>query len=347
MEISSLREDLEVLWQKQKPFVAFCFPESNEVKIFHQTDEQLHQTDNLNCEGFVMTPFDPITASYFIPNTLQKKYERPKNEPVTSSKVELPVEPHVKNNFISLIQKALKSILVEDFKKVVLSRRIKYKSSRLPPEVFLTLLNTNPEAMVYLWSHPKLGTWLGASPEKFFKKNEFGIQTEALAGTRLYLNDKTTGWTKKEIEEQAFVSQQIRTDLADFFKPEEIIEHPPRTVRAGNLIHLSSLFELPKTNRPIQQLVQALHPTPAIGGIPKTITRHFILENEGYDRSFYTGFFGPVSATNTQLFVNLRCAQWLGVNFALYVGAGITSGSTPEKEWEETQRKAQTIAKVL
>ena len=91
-----------------------------------------------------------------------------------------------------------------------------------------------------------------------------------------------------------------------------------------------------------------VHPTPAVCGLPKNEAKVFILENEGYDREFYTGFFGELNLKgSSNLFVNLRCMQVLKNQLALYIGGGITIDSIPEKEWEETIAKSEVMLKVL
>ena len=95
-------------------------------------------------------------------------------------------------------------------------------------------------------------------------------------------------------------------------------------------------------------LVEELHPTPAVGGLPKAAAVDYILKQEGYDRSYYTGYLGPFAAfEQANLFVNLRCAQFLPDAVQLYTGAGITTGSVPAREWEEICRKASTFLSVL
>jgi len=343
----SLQSHLEQLWQSQKPFVVFGLPESEEVQLYFQEDHTLHTTKTLNESGFVLAPFDSEAPTYFISDTFQKKFFYPKQQKQSRSEITFPEATTEKVSFIQLVEKALDGIKNKAYKKVVVSRKIKYQSSKSPIAVFMDLLGDYNEAMVYLWRHPQGGCWLGASPEKFLKKTEERVQTEALAGTQVFQINTIPVWKHKEIEEQELVVEQIRQDLSPFFTTEETKEHPPRNVRAGNLVHRSSLFELPKFQKPLHLLAEALHPTPAVGGIPKAEAIEFIKAEEGYNRSLYTGYFGPISKNNAHLFVNLRCASYeLGV-FNLYVGAGVTSGSHPEKEWEETQQKAQTIAKVL
>jgi isochorismate synthase len=72
------------------------------------------------------------------------------------------------------------------------------------------------------------------------------------------------------------------------------------------------------------------------------------LENEGYDRSFYSGFLGPMHVDGqSHLYVNLRCMQVRERTATLYVGGGVTRDSDPCAEWRETELKAETLLAVL
>lgn len=77
--------------------------------------------------------------------------------------------------------------------------------------------------------------------------------------------------------------------------------------------------------------------------------KKFILENEAYDRKYYTGYLGPIDTTENSaiMYVNLRCMEVLANTIRLYVGGGITKDSDVHAEWEETINKAQTMLKVL
>ena len=98
----------------------------------------------------------------------------------------------------------------------------------------------------------------------------------------------------------------------------------------------------------MKNLLNTLHPTPAVCGLPKEAAKSFILRNENYDRTFYTGFLGEININLvTDLFVNLRCVE-IEEGFAkVYVGGGITEESIPEKEWLETHFKTTTIKSIL
>ena len=125
---------------------------------------------------------------------------------------------------------------------------------------------------------------------------------------------------------------------------------PIETIKAGNVLHLLTkiygALKLDKYN--LKNFINALHPTPAICGIPRKKAKQFILDSEGYNREFYTGFLGELnSEERSELYVNLRCMQLKQNNAIIYVGGGITKDSIPEKEWIETVNKTNTIKKVL
>ena len=94
-----------------------------------------------------------------------------------------------------------------------------------------------------------------------------------------------------------------------------------------------------------------LHPTPAVNGVPKEQSKQLIkeieLEGSNQDRSIYTGFIGLASETYSKLYVNLRCCQLTKNNAHIYVGGGFTLQSDVESEWEETERKSETLTRIF
>ena len=120
-------------------------------------------------------------------------------------------------------------------------------------------------------------------------------------------------------------------------------------MRAGNLVHLRSDFHftLPKSDR-LGQLLSRLYPTPAVCGLPKEAARDFILRNEYARRDYYSGFVGPLSpATDTHLYVALRCMRIDSQGYSLYAGGGLLADSDMETEWNETEDKMQTMRSLL
>jgi isochorismate synthase len=95
------------------------------------------------------------------------------------------------------------------------------------------------------------------------------------------------------------------------------------------------------------ELINALHPTPAVCGLPRERALKLIAQHETHNRNFYAGLIGKKSKQELAVFVNLRCMQVTKNDFLLYIGGGITQQSIPENEWNETENKAKTLARVL
>ena len=126
-------------------------------------------------------------------------------------------------------------------------------------------------------------------------------------------------------------------------------EEGPFTVQAGEMAHLKSLFSfaLDRTDL-LGDLLERLHPTPAVCGLPKEEAYRFILREEGYDRSYYSGFVGWLDpAGKTDLYVNLRCMNIQSHALTLFAGGGILPDSVPEEEWQETKDKMETMRRLL
>ena len=117
----------------------------------------------------------------------------------------------------------------------------------------------------------------------------------------------------------------------------------------GDLEHLKNEISIEKTNGISWQLLaKKLHPTPAVCGVPFRFAQQYILDNENFDRKYYSGYLGPVNmAGETNLYVNLRCMQATKKSLLLYAGCGITALSNPENEWEETNAKLSLLQQLL
>ena len=226
-----------------------------------------------------------------------------------------------------------------------------------PLGAFEKLLTKYPQAFVSLVSVPGVGTWLGATPEVLAEVTADGyFRTVALAATQpatAAATPRTAIWRQKEIEEQALVARYIVSCFKQL-RLREYHETGPRTVVAGQLLHLRTDFEVDLKTVPFPNLgtdmLRLLHPTSAVGGMPKAAALEFLRRHEGYDRAYYSGFLGPVNVTApgvARLFVNLRCLQVRAHEAVLYAGTGLTADSDPEREWQETEMKLQTVATVL
>lgn len=335
---------------KKLPFVIYKKPNENWIRGFFQKDDTLFATRNYSKSGFVFAPFDSNSPTYIFPESecdvLEEDFDNASIN--TLSNLSKSKDTKAKDVHLTLVSKGIEEIKSSELKKVVLSRGEENTVENFDEFLsFSKMANTYKNAFVYLWYHPKESMWLGATPETLlkFKNNQF--QTIALASTQKFEGSIEVSWNDKEKEEHQFVVDFIKQQLIDSNIKDFQISST-YTVRAGNLLHLRADITGEISASEIKKLIKTLHPTPAVCGLPKKQAFDFIVENENYNREFYTGFLGEIHReNNTELFVNLRCMNVRNNRVKLFVGGGITKDSIPEKEWEETVLKTNTIYSIL
>lgn len=236
--------------------------------------------------------------------------------------------------------------------KLVLSRiSIEAKPTSFNPSILLQELQRSyPDAFVFMIHIADTGLWIGASPEPLLEIKNDVVSTVSLAGTRLYNGNNTSSdWGSKELEEQDIVTRYIDSIL-EKFSIKQYTKQGPQTKLAGAVEHLLTrfTFSLDALQGKIVELIDAIHPTPSVCGLPKDKALDIILNSEEHDREYYTGFLGTFNIEKQYaLFVNLRCMK-IGIDQLIYfLGAGITAGSDPEKEWEETNSKKRTLMSIV
>lgn len=347
-----LYQKIEKHLDDKLPFVVYSKPNSDRVLGIFQHDNTLHEIKDFTERGFAFVSFDG-SKKYYIPNGNADIYSDSVKENIFFfSNSEIAFDVVAKESFEKLVQKGITAIENKQFEKVVLSRTEKVKTSDFDVvKTFKMLVQLYPSAFKYCLYHPKIGMWIGATPEQFIKIDGNTLKTVALAGTQLFTENVI--WQTKEKQEQLFVSDFIVSNLRAF--SDEITVSEPYTFQAGTICHIKTDIDV-VLNEPddLAKIIQKLHPTPAVCGLPKEISKEFIIENEGYNREFYSGFLGELNVDiasakrdKSDLFVNLRCMKVEEQSVNLYVGCGITKDSNPEKEFMETVNKSMTMKKVL
>ena len=271
-----------------------------------------------------------------------------------------------KEDFLYWVNASIQEIKAGNFQKVVLSRtdEAALDSNYSIVHFFESLCQVYPNAFVSAFYVPSLQqTWVCATPEVLVSLNNEGIFTTiSLAGTQSVktkegqiTKSQDARWSQKEIEEQAFVSRYI-IECFKKIRLREYTENGPKTIQAGNLLHLKTAFQVDTKALDFPQLpgimLSLLHPTSAVCGTPKEAAIDWIKQAETHDRAFYSGYLGPVNVQDEiYLFVNLRTLKITknsnGYLATYYAGCGITEDSDPEKEWEETEMKCQTLQRIL
>ncbi|WP_396148647.1 chorismate-binding protein [Flavobacterium sp.] len=326
------------------PFVLYVLPNQNKLCGLFQHNDSIH---NFKSEsGFVFASFNddkkyviPLESSDFLKEEFNFDF-------ANQTEILINYSENEKKHFEDIVQKAVNSIQNGNFEKVVLSRKIEMEKKVDLIETFSRLANRYPTAFRSLFYHPQIGCWMGATPEQLIKVENNHFETVSLAGTHQKSSFKN--WTAKEIHEQQIVTDYILDNLHKEVLSLKVNE--PFSVEAGSLVHLKTtisgeVYSIENS----KNIIQNLHPTPAVCGFPKEKAVQFIAENEDYDRKFYAGYLGlwNEEEASCNLFVNLRCLEVEENKINIYVGCGITGDSNPEKEFLETEHKSQIMKSIL
>lgn len=340
--------------EQNLPFVLYSKPNTTNLIGILQQNNTLHTVSDYSEKGFVFASFDekqliliPESESEII--TAEKEVTA--FEPVKID--DLNFDPEAKFQYEYLVAQGINAIKNGEFKKVVLSRCEEVPLTEFDfVETFQHLVQLYPATFCYCFFHPKIGLWMGATPEKLLKANGNVFETMALAGTQKDNLETEIVWQQKEKDEQQYVTDFIVKRLREFAA--SVVVSEPYSLKAGSIWHIKTdISGVLNDNSTLEEVIDTLHPTPAVCGLPKKKAKAFIIENENYDRTFYTGFLGELNSSfsgnsaSSDLFVNLRSMQIQENKAILYMGCGITKESIPEKEWEESVNKSMTMKRVL
>lgn len=287
-----------------------------------------------NVDGFILSSFNKKDKFVFEEGDKKAEFYFSEKSPFCIQK----------EDYLSTTKEFLNDLTENSISKAIYSRIKKIHVLDSPKKLFELLCKSYPNAFIYLISSSKFGTWIGATPEKLLEVKENSAETIALAGTlRMDGNDL---WSEKEVEEQQMVTDFISQSLNQEYIS-QVQQSKKQELVAGPVKHLATNFKFRLKYNTAMSLVDVLHPTPAVSGFPRKEALNLISKHEKHERSLYAGIIGVTSNNGTNLFVNLRCAQIIDKSAYLYVGGGFTKDSSCEKEWLETESKAETLQKVF
>lgn len=276
-------------------------------------------------------------------------------QPAHYFKYEIPENPQLHLSPISTFETPSETIisLIERFKatpslhKIVLAKkRIHTFNKKLPIEELLAkLLHSFPKENVFSYIPDEETMFFGSSPELLYERKGNQIFVDCLAGTVTTVSNQSL-FTKKLLEEHRFVTDFVKEAIAPLCTNLSTSEIGTKT--AKNLKHLFQTVQgtlLSSTSD--AQIINALHPTPAVLGIPKAAAFSFLKEHEPFDREFYAGCIGWLHQDHSRLKVAIRSAIIKNNTFTLFAGAGITRLSGPEDEIQEIDNKFDTLEEVF
>jgi len=199
--------------------------------------------------------------------------------------------------------------------------------------------------------------FVGASPELLVSRSGDTVRSHPMAGTAQRGGDPTTDArlaasllaSAKDREEHQITIDMVHDTLLPWCSYLDY-EAEPSIVPVANVQHLATLVEgrLSQPSPSVLELVRALHPTPAVCGLPRDDAMAFIREHEGFDRGRYAGAVGWLDrAGNGTWAVSVRCADIDGAVARVYAGNGIVSDSDPDTELAETRAKLQAMLTAL
>ncbi|MFB6340620.1 chorismate-binding protein [Saccharicrinis sp. FJH62] len=352
--MQDINQELNSLLSEKHPYVLYRFPKSKTIQYFRIAKTTIldHTYSGLTGSGFIFAPFkaSPQHPVCFF---------EPEYEKTFPAHLSFSVDPEnlftIDSDFLSTSRekygkkfKRIMDILNSDsgIRKLVLARKFFLGTTNIAdPGIIMHNLNKAfPNSFLFFVNHPNLGVWCGATPENLLSISHQNGKTVALAGTQKIEDMSPLSWTDKEYEEQHLVEIFIEKKLNELTA--NIKKSGPESVFTGNLAHLCTnySFEIDPVNS--ISLLKALHPTPAVCGLPKRQSLQIISEIEGFDREYYAGFLGPVSNNGehiTDVYVTLRCFKICKQGMEFFIGGGITKQSMEQPEWDETENKLESI----
>lgn len=239
--------------------------------------------------------------------------------------------------------KQIDFIRQQEVEKVVLARRRSLTLASQPSvwTLLSRLKAKSRNATVFGFQMDATHAFFGASPETFFRRKGRAVAIDAVAGS------SAEALGEKEAREFAYVKDFIQSTVLPFaarfhWHPEE------RLLKTTYVHHLSNTAHIevdPKFSD--AALIQALHPTPAVGGVDRERALALIEALEPFQRGWYASPVGFHSGEETHLCVALRCALLCAEQLHIYAGAGIVAESVPKKEWDEIDLKMRLVVESL
>ncbi len=232
--------------------------------------------------------------------------------------------------WISQIEQCLSRIEAGELSKIVMARKVQIDP--VVPKKLNFWFQPNPDV-----------TFMGNTPEQLFWREGKTLFSEALAGT----HTDETALLASEKDRREF--EWVRSDILAKLKPfcTSVESGPVGTKRAGKICHLhSSIKGNLKSDVTDGDILELLHPTPAMGGVPWKNARKVISELENFNRGLYAAPLGFYSKSCANFIVCIRSALLIKNKMHLFSGTGIVKGSDPKMEWDELNRKVELWTQV-
>lgn len=368
---AQMRRRLSLEWPVLRYYGGFRFRETDEVHhrwrnfkayrfIVPQIEVMRHgRTTRLACSVLVGKPEANSAAFRALEQRLKEapfpEAPLPCPMPVVTGRVDLPD----RKGWNDLVNRALDACARNDLEKVVLARETEFQfagdGSVDPVGMLRRLLRHTKRSYEFCFHPTQSRAFLGASPERLYHRRNVYLESEALAGTRprggTDAIDKALGQdlltNEKELREHRFVVNALREHFEQFCVTTNY-DARPSLRRLRKVQHLYTYMEgILKNHDSDAALIDALHPTPAVGGHPRARAMDWLAANEPFDRGVYAAPVGWVGFDDAEFCVGIRSGLIENNTLALYSGAGIVPGSSAAAEWDEIESKMGNFLEAL
>ena len=221
-------------------------------------------------------------------------------------------------------------------------------SSQSPGKSIIAAMTRQPAPLYsYGWTHPDSG-FAGATPELLFSLHGNRLETMALAGTARSEDREVFAVDEKEIREHEYVAQTLASKLLDLGEVERLSRE---ILDLGSIVHFLTTIGL-ELNSPqvADDLLKKLHPTPALGPLPRTtetLKRLFEWRQRLGCPAEFGAPFGLWDEGRFDAIVAIRGIWWNGGNLMLPAGCGIIEASRLVNEWRELRLKREAVKRFL
>ena len=254
------------------------------------------------------------------------------------------------NKLKKLINNGIQLVEEGTLEKIVLASRVKIelKNKINLIQILKKLKNNQPNTCRYVWRRNSKDIIFGASPEKLFSLSKPHLILEAIAGT--VSNNSNQGSlieSSKDVKEHNYVIQYL-IECLEFLKINNFTKSSLKVTSFGDISHLQTLVCSKIEKICPFDLLEILHPSPAVCGSPKNEAINWINTLESFTRGNYAAPIGWVdSEGNSEFRVAIRGARYIDQNLEFTAGAGIVKGSIASREIEEIKLKFESLVKQI
>ena len=298
-----------------------------------------HESIDAVEEAFSRVIFPETDGGFFIPPVLSR-FDHPDEQGWSTN-----------------VEAALNAFKPGKYEKVVLARKVTFEFEKPLNAAFLliALKKTTEQSFHFLFQPHVNSGFLGASPERLYRRDGDLIRTEAIAGSRGRGDSPKEDsaltqallTSEKDLREHRYVVDGIQDSLEPFCGLLTKSD-TPNVLKLSRCQHLITTFK-GRLRKGVKDsdLLESLHPTPAVGGYPRDKALADIARLEPFDRGWYAGPVGWIAKDSAQFVVGIRSGLTEEKRLHLFSGAGIVKGSVPEAEWEEIEDKISDFVTLI